>query len=116
MTKKHNREDCPKSDRCKFGGKCPHEYEPSDIWYGCYKRGKPITKLKDCTRADLLEVIKFASDYDPAAKAAIEKGLCYIGYDPEPVKYKPAPAEPEEYDFVFDDECFNEGDEYGEGW
>lgn len=71
--------DCPKSDRCIHGENCPRGYAPSDSWYGCLVRGKPKTKIEDCSRAELIEIIKFASDRNPAVKAAVEKGIMRLG-------------------------------------
>lgn len=69
---------CPKSDRCIFGDDCPHGYEPINSWYGCFTRGKLKTKIEDCSRADLIEIIKIAGGYSPIVKAAIEKGLIQL--------------------------------------
>lgn len=71
--------DCPKSDRCIHGENCPREYTPSDCWYGCLVRGKPKTKFEQFSRADLIEVIKFATDYNAEVKMAIDKGIMNLG-------------------------------------
>lgn len=69
---------CPKSDRCVFGIRCPHAYEPPDKWYGCFARGKPKSRLEDFSRADLIDIVKFAADYSSSSRAALEAGVMQL--------------------------------------
>jgi hypothetical protein len=44
---KPNHRDCPKSDRCKYLNKCPHDYRPCTPYYACFVKGKATFKGKE---------------------------------------------------------------------
>lgn len=72
---------CQKYERCSKGKNCPLEYIPDTEWYRCFERKKSRERIEDCTRKELLEIIRIAYSQDCDAKSAIDKGLCKVKGD-----------------------------------